>query len=47
MRILYRGDWPDDMLTNAAPAQAAPVTEIQGRAVVSVELPPAGMAILA
>jgi hypothetical protein len=47
MRFLYRGDWSDAELA-APPDQRVPVTTAaDGRSVVRVDLPPAGMAILA
>jgi glycosidase len=46
MRFLYRSDWTDAQLANP-PDQQVPVRYIDGRATVRVDLPPAGMAILA
>ncbi len=47
LRFLYRGDWSDAELA-APPDQRVPVTTAaDGRSVVRVDLPPAGMAILA
>jgi glycosidase len=47
MMVLYRSDWSDDELRNPPPGQAVPVVYRDGRATVRVDLPPAGMAILA
>lgn len=44
---LYRSDWTDDQLHNATTTQPSVVEHVQGRAAVWVDLPPAGMAILA
>ena len=47
VRVLYRSDWPNDLLDLAEPEQTVPVTHLpDGRAIVRVDLPPAGMAIL-
>lgn len=52
MSFLYRSDWSDAELKNAAlgnlpQGQAVEVRRVDGRAIVRVDLPPAGMAILA
>ncbi len=51
MTFLYRSDWSDAELQNAAQGsppqgQAVEVRRVDGRATVRVDLPPAGMAIL-
>ncbi|MEA1944157.1 MAG: alpha-amylase family glycosyl hydrolase [Euryarchaeota archaeon] len=46
MRFLYRGDWSDAELRNP-PVQIVPVKCVDGHAVVRIDLPPAGMAIIA
>jgi glycosidase len=47
VRVLYRGDWDDEQLRRGKVTQTLPVTHYPGgRATVTVELPPAGMAIL-
>lgn len=43
----YRSDWSDAQLANPPGDQTAPVVYRDGRATVRVDLPPAGMAILA
>jgi hypothetical protein len=45
MRVLYHSAWSDDELRNP-PDQTIPVRKSDGRATVTIELPPAGMAIL-
>jgi hypothetical protein len=46
VRVLYRSDWPDDLLNVAGGEEAIPVTHLpDGRAIIRVDLPPAGMAI--
>jgi glycosidase len=50
MRTLYRGDWDDAALSSGVPPAGeipVPVREVDSRAVVRVDLSPAGMAILA
>ena len=47
LNVLYRGDWTDAALSGAAPAQTTTVTDDGGRSVIRVDLPPAGMTILA
>lgn len=47
MRVLYLGDWTEAELRDPPPGQTVPVMRRHGRAFVRVELPPAGMAILA
>ena len=47
MRLLYRGDWEDSALRRQPPQEAIAVRDWAGRAVVRIDLPPAGMAILA
>ncbi len=46
MRVLYRGDWPDNALRLPPTDETLPVEALDGRSVVRVELPPAGMMIL-
>lgn len=46
LQYLYRSDWSVDELNGPPPAQVAEVQNAAGRAVASVTLPPAGMAIL-
>lgn len=45
LRVLYRSDWTDAQL-QSPPAQTAAVTDDNGRSVVRIDLPPAGMAVL-
>jgi glycosidase len=48
MKFLYRGDWSDEQLLNPPDDQMVEITyNSEGRATVSLKLPPAGMAILA
>jgi hypothetical protein len=47
MRVLYRSDWSDSELRNPPAAESSGVGEDAGRSVVRVDLPPAGMTILA
>jgi glycosidase len=47
LKVLYRGDWSDDELEQPPSAQTVPVQRRGGRAVVRIDLPPAGMVILA
>jgi glycosidase len=47
MKVLYRSDWSDDQLNNPPSNQTLEVTADRGRATVWMQLPPAGMAILA
>jgi glycosidase len=47
MRFLYRGDWEDAAQRGEPPQEAVAVGDRVGRAVVRIDLPPAGMAILA
>jgi glycosidase len=48
VRVLYRGDWSDQMLDRQGTEQQIPVTHGEdGRATIRVDLPPAGMAIFA
>jgi glycosidase len=47
MSVLYRSDWSDDELRNPSQSQTVQVNRRDGRATVRVDLPPAGMAILA
>ncbi|MCC7355757.1 MAG: alpha-amylase, partial [Anaerolineae bacterium] len=44
---LYKGDWSDAELRNPPQSQTVMVGQRDGRAVVRIDLPPAGMAILA
>jgi hypothetical protein len=44
---LYASNWSDDQLRNAPHHEAVEVQEVLGRAAVRVDLPPAGMVILA
>jgi hypothetical protein len=47
LQILYRSDWSDDDLrSETAPDETVTVRELQGRSVVEITLPPAGMVIL-
>jgi len=48
MTVLYRGDWTDDQLRRPPLDQTVPVRhQPDGRATVRIDLPPAGMTILA
>lgn len=47
MRVLYRSDWSDADLRNPPGGQTVAVTDDGGRAVVRIDLPAAGMVILA
>lgn len=48
MKFLYRGDWSDEQLRNPPGDQTVEVNyQPDGRATVTLSLPPAGMAILA
>jgi glycosidase len=47
MTFLYRSDWSDAELRNPPQAQTLTVQHRDGRAVVRIDLPPSGMAILA
>lgn len=47
LTYLYRSDWTDAQLTTPPANQTVPIRFPDGRAVVRVDLPPAGMAILA
>ena len=47
MNVLYRSDWSDAELKNPPSNQTVEVTANQSRATVMIQLPPAGMAILA
>jgi glycosidase len=47
MTVLYRSDWSDAELADPPQDQVVPVQQRDGRAVVRLDLPPAGMAILA
>ena len=48
MRVLYRGDWTQAQLKGSPPNQQVGVTWLpDGRATVTLQLPPAGMAVLA
>ncbi len=47
MKVLYRSDWSDAELKNPPSNQTLEVTANQSRATVRMQLPPAGMAILA
>jgi glycosidase len=48
VRVLYRSDWPDELLERAQSREQIPVTHhADGRATIRVDLPPAGMAIFA
>jgi hypothetical protein len=47
LRVFYRGDWPDRDLRTPPTNECLTVEAVQGRAAVRVELPPAGMMILA
>ncbi len=46
MTFLYRSDWSDEDLRNPPADQTVPVRHADGRAIVRIDLPPAGMAIL-
>jgi hypothetical protein len=47
LTVLYRGDWSDAELRQSPQGQTASVQHSNGRATVRIDLPPAGMAILA
>lgn len=47
MRVLYRGDWSDDRIRDPDVDETLRVEYVDGRATVRIDLPPAGMAILA
>jgi glycosidase len=47
LRVLYRGDFSDAQLATPPPGPTLSVTGDAGRSVVRLDLPPAGMAILA
>ena len=47
LTYLYRNDWSDTQLENPPTNQTEAVRFVNGRATVTVTLPPAGMAILA
>jgi glycosidase len=47
MKVLYRSDWSDAELKGLPPNQAAAIEYFGERATVRIDLPPAGMAILA
>lgn len=47
MTIWYRGDWSDEQLANPPTDQTEPVRMVNGRATVTLTLPPGGMALLA
>jgi glycosidase len=47
MNVLYRSDWTDAQLQNPPAGETADVDVVDGRARVRVDLPPAGMTILA
>ncbi len=47
LTYFYRSDWTDEQLRAAATTQDVTVEHVLGRAAVRVDLPPAGMAILA
>lgn len=47
MTFLYQGSWSDAELRNPPLDQTVPVQQSDGRATVRIDLPPAGMAILA
>ncbi len=47
LAVLYRGDWSDADLRDPPQDQTVAVRHVAGRAVVRLDLPPAGMAILA
>ncbi len=47
MKLLYRSDWSDAELKNPPSNQTVEVKANQNRATVEIQLPPAGMAILA
>lgn len=47
LKLLYRGDWSDQELRNPPTEEPAIVSYDNGRAVVRVDLPPAGMMIMA
>jgi hypothetical protein len=45
--VLYRGDWDDEQLKRAKGTQTLPVKHYpSGRATITIDLPPAGMAIM-
>jgi hypothetical protein len=47
LTVLYRSDWSDAQLRTPPAGQVVPVTDDNGRSIVRIDLPPAGMAILA
>lgn len=47
LKVLYRGDWSDDQLRNPPNNEFRLVEHINGSAAVRIDLPPAGMMILA
>ncbi|MFB9718449.1 alpha-amylase family glycosyl hydrolase [Planobispora longispora] len=47
MTVLYRGDWKDEQLRDPPAGEVVPVVFRDGRGAVRLELPPAGMMILA
>ena len=47
MKVLYRSDWNDTEFKNPPSNQTVEVTANQSRATIRIQLPPAGMAILA
>jgi hypothetical protein len=47
MKVLYKSDWSDAELQSPPQDQTVPVRHNGGRATVRIDLPPAGMAILA
>jgi hypothetical protein len=47
MTVLYRSDWEEAQLHHPPQDEVLPVQSHQGRRVVRVNLPPAGMVILA
>jgi hypothetical protein len=47
MTFLYKSDWSDAELKNPPRDQTLSVQHRDGRAVVQIDLPPSGMAILA
>jgi glycosidase len=47
LQVLYQSDWSDEELRSPPTSQTLAVTNIRGRSAICVELPPAGMMILA
>jgi hypothetical protein len=47
LQVLYRGDWSDAELQNPPTSETVTVEEFKGRSALRLDLPPAGMVILA